>query len=94
MCTRIPSGNHWCKLLLSPSQGEHGDALELLDLLRPSHEDKPYGTAAYAERVLNRELPANCRYQRIARDGKLSKDEVSKRVRALRQPEATESEPR
>jgi len=92
LCTRVPNDNHWCKMLLSPSRDEDGVALELLDLLRPSHEDEPYATAAYVERVLDGELPVNCRYQRIAQDETLSKDEVSKRVRALRQPEATESE--
>jgi hypothetical protein len=83
LCTRVPNNNHWCKLLLAPQRRGEGYGLELLDLLRPSHEDEPYGTAAYAERVLDRELAVNCRYQRIAGDGSLSEDDVAVRVAAL-----------
>jgi len=86
LCTRVPNNNHWCKLLLSPSQGNEGFGVALLDLARPTHEDESYATAAYAEAVLEKELAANCRYQRIATADRLSEAEVEKWVTALPPP--------
>jgi hypothetical protein len=53
VCTRVPGDNHWCKLLLSPSQGENGYSLELLDLLEPAHKDKGYDYQRIANRPLD-----------------------------------------
>ena len=91
LCTRVPGGNHWCKLLLSPRAGVSGDSLELLDLLRPVHKDRDYDSATYAQQVLEGSLKPTCRYQRIARSS-LNEDEVAERVRALKRPALTESE--
>jgi hypothetical protein len=91
VCTRVPGDNHWCKLLLSPSQGENGYSLELLDLLEPAHKHKSYDSAERAENVLEGALKSTCRYQRIA-NRPLSEDEVLELVGLLQQASLEESE--